>query len=90
MALFRTLGSFTENTYEPDQARTPQTVTGTTVYEEGETIRTFAKPEPRISVRGLLNESTSIKLSLQPTPSVCSFIIQYGFSYPSRYLAGEQ
>ncbi len=63
MALFRTLGSFTENLYAPDQARSPQTVIGTNIYSEGETITSFAKPEPRISIRGLIDESASIKLS---------------------------
>lgn len=63
LAYFQTMGPFTENVYEPGQARNAQNVINTVTYEEGETITSFIKPEPRVSLRGLINESTSVKLS---------------------------
>ncbi|MEM6631358.1 MAG: TonB-dependent receptor [Bacteroidota bacterium] len=60
---FQNMGPFTENIYEPDQPRSDETVIGRFTYNSGESITSFNKFEPRVSMRGLIDESTSLKLS---------------------------
>ena len=62
-AHFENWGPFTENIYEPNQPLSDETVIDQIVHDSGDRITTFDKIEPRISMRGLINESTSVKLS---------------------------
>ena len=62
-SFYQNLGPFEVWEYSEGLVRSPVNVTGSTVYEKGETIQTYTGLEPRISARIRFNESTTIKAS---------------------------
>ena len=62
-SFYQNLGPFEVRKYAEGAARTVNNVTGSTFYDQGESIQTYTGLEPRLSVRIRLNESSSIKAS---------------------------
>lgn len=62
-SLFTNQGPFTVYDYAEGLPRLLTTITDSTVYGDGESIKNFSGLEPRVSARVLLNENASIKVS---------------------------
>ncbi|MBN1951390.1 MAG: carboxypeptidase-like regulatory domain-containing protein [Bacteroidales bacterium] len=59
---YRYLGPKTVYGYDPESSKSASTITDTLSYAAGETIASYGHPEPRLSLRFLLNKRNSIKL----------------------------
>jgi hypothetical protein len=60
---FFALGSTDVRTYTPGMPRVEENITDTLNFERGELIRTYAGLEPRLNLRYLLNDQSSLKFS---------------------------
>jgi len=60
---FRNMGPFVVRQYTPGLERRPANLSGQQEYGRGETIASFTGVEPRLAVRFLLDEASSVKLS---------------------------
>ncbi|MEM6804356.1 MAG: carboxypeptidase-like regulatory domain-containing protein [Bacteroidota bacterium] len=60
---FANVGPYDVNIYEENRIRTDETLVNTISYGEGETIKTFANIEPRVSLRIRFDETSSMKAS---------------------------
>jgi hypothetical protein len=65
--LYQYLGANTIYNYTDPSHPTGETITGTTVYDQGKVIATHQSLEPRLSLRYRLSEETSIKLGYSRT-----------------------
>jgi len=63
-SFFNNLGEGTEFTYQPGQPMSPETIVDTLYFKDGQTIKSYHGPEPRISATYLLTPSSSVKISL--------------------------
>ncbi|MEM7290211.1 MAG: hypothetical protein AAF412_07585, partial [Pseudomonadota bacterium] len=59
--IFMSFGPAEINLYDPSRPKDLQNVTGVKQFGKGEIIKTFAGIEPRISMRRLLNSTSSLK-----------------------------
>jgi len=66
-SMYDYLGPHSENTYVPGIPRDTTTITGSTYYSVGKVIKTYQKPEVRVSARYLLSKTSSLKLSYNTT-----------------------
>lgn len=66
-SFFQNYGPAEVFSYSNEAPRSVQTISDTTFYGKGEIIKNFGGPEPRISSRFSLSESSSIKLSYNLT-----------------------
>jgi len=64
---YQYLGPKTVYQYNPGEPLTDESITDTLHYTSGQKIKTYSAFEPRLAVRFLLNNSTSIKLSYNKT-----------------------
>jgi hypothetical protein len=62
-SVFTQLGPGTVNSYEPGIPKQEETITGSKSYSNGETISTYSGWQPRVSLRFLANDMSSIKIS---------------------------
>lgn len=59
--LFMSFGAAQVNVYEPNKPREIETITDVMQFGKGELIKAYAGIEPRISLRGLLSTTSSLK-----------------------------
>jgi len=62
-SIFQNVGAATVFSYQPGVPRSPETITDTTTFSDGEIIKQFSGLEPRLSARFKLNDRQSLKIS---------------------------
>jgi hypothetical protein len=63
MSGYAFLGPYSAYRYDPGRPRSEESITDTLIYTKNKIIKSFANPEPRISLRYSFNENNSFKLS---------------------------
>ena len=62
VSLYTRLGSATSYQYRAGEPREPKNTIDSTVYNAGEIVKMYVGPEPRLSLRYMLNQQSSLKL----------------------------
>ncbi len=66
-SFFLRMGAGTVYEYDPTRPKDPTTVINTTIYEDGDIIKSFGGLEPRLLVNYILNDVSSVKASYNRT-----------------------